>query len=125
MRRKNPDVKKKIIWGLIIVFAIIVIGLLLPAPDTGVNVKPQCVENLREIQIAKWNWSQAKDKGPDDIPTWDDLKPYFSRADLGFKDGVPICPKSGIYTIGRMRDNPKCSIGGPRHSLSGPPFYPH
>jgi hypothetical protein len=68
-----------------------------------------CINNLRVIDGAKQQWGLEHYKTTND-PTWDDLRPYFSR---GGK--LPVCPHGGTYTIGRRNENPKCSYPG--HTL--------
>jgi hypothetical protein len=63
------------------------------------------------IDAAKQTWASKENKTTNDVPTWDDLKPYLRI------QGLPKCPDGGIYTIGRLDEMPRCSIGGPRHSL--------
>lgn len=60
-------------------------------------------------------------KGSDDSPTWDDLRPYFpdwaTNGLVRWTNG-PVCPEGGIYTIGRVGETPRCSIGGYSHAVS-------
>jgi hypothetical protein len=65
-----------------------------------------CINNLRQIDAAKQLWALENDKTAADIPTEQDLLPYF-------KDGVfPACPSGGTYTIGAVGNAPACSIPG-------------
>jgi hypothetical protein len=65
-----------------------------------------CINNLRQIDAAKQLWALENDKTAADIPTEQDLLPYF-------KDGVfPACPSGGTYTIGAVGNAPACSILG-------------
>ena len=71
-----------------------------------------CINNLRQIDAAKNEWALEKGKKTGDIPTAQDLTPYF-------KNGVfPTCPAGGTYTIGAVGNDPTCSIAG--HTLSRP-----
>jgi hypothetical protein len=73
----------------------------------------ECINNLREIEAAKNRWASEKGKKIGDVPTAQDLKPYF-------KSGVfPTCPAAGTYTIGAVGNAPTCSI--PSHSQAGDP----
>jgi hypothetical protein len=67
-----------------------------------------CINNLRQIDIAKQAWAAEKSKGPTDAPTISDLLPH-----LGGK--FPICPAGGTYTINAVSTAPECSI--PKHVL--------
>ena len=58
-------------------------------------------------EAAKAQWALEKQKGPTDVPTGQDLAPYF-------KDGVlPVCPDGGTYTINAIGALPTCSVPGP------------
>jgi len=74
----------------------------------------KCVLNLRQIQICKELWEANEDKTTNDVPSWNDLSPYFP--DPKWSNGVPTCPAGGTYKIGRVGEQPTCSIGGPEHS---------
>jgi hypothetical protein len=78
---------------------------------SGCEKKPQdtaltaaCANNLRMLDQIKSNWAQKNGKGSNDVPTWDDLAPYF------FKDRVPKCPTGGTYTLGPVGQPTQCSI---------------
>ena len=71
-----------------------------------------CINNLRQIYIAKQQWALENNKTDAAIPTAQDLLPYF-------KDGIfPVCPSGGTYTIGAVGNAPTCSISG--HVLPPP-----
>ena len=76
--------------------------------------RPPCVDNLVKIDNCKDGWATDHRKGTNDIPSWDDLQPYFPTA---WANALPKCPEGGTYTIGRVGDPPVCSIGGPKHSM--------
>ena len=103
--------KKTILWIVFGCLILILVSIGIPV-HTNVVVKPQCVENLKMIQVAKIRWMNDNNKTLDDTPTWDDIKPL-----LGGKNDLPICPKGGTYTLGKVGEFPKCSIGGPEHSI--------
>jgi flagellar biosynthesis GTPase FlhF len=68
-----------------------------------------CIANLKLIDAAKLQWAIEYNKTEDDIPTVQDLLPYF-------KNGVfPTCPAGGTYTINAVGQAPTCSIPG--HAL--------
>ena len=65
-----------------------------------------CINNLRQIDAAKNEWALEDGKKTGDVPTAQDLKPFF-------KNGLfPVCPAGGIYTIGAVSNAPACSIPG-------------
>ncbi|MGA2245840.1 MAG: hypothetical protein ABSH48_12635 [Verrucomicrobiota bacterium] len=71
-----------------------------------------CIGNLRQIDAAKLQWALDKGKSATDVPTAQDLAPYF-------KDGnLPVCPDGGTYTINAEGALPTCSIPG--HVLPPP-----
>lgn len=65
-----------------------------------------CINNLRQINDAKLQWALDKNKTATDVPTAQDLLPYF-------KDGTfPVCPDGGTYSINAVGDLPTCSVPG-------------
>lgn len=95
-----------------VMFVVALIGLLLAIalPDfIGARENSRaksCQGNLRHIQWAKEEWAMANHAGLGDEPTWDDLV-----GPTLYLKTKPVCPNSGTYTIGPMRDYPECSIG--------------
>jgi hypothetical protein len=73
-----------------------------------------CVNNLRQIEGAKQQWVLENGKTTNDTPTWTALLPYLGR---GVEGQAPKCSEGGIYTLGRVGEKPRCSIGRPPHSL--------
>ncbi len=76
-----------------------------------------CVDNLRNLDLLKRNWANDDNKTTNDVPSWDDLRPYFPSR---WSNNIPICPGGGTYRLGRVGEPPTCSIGGPEHSIGGP-----
>lgn len=71
-----------------------------------VSMQNACINNLRQIDGAKQQWALENGKNPGDVPTAENLKPFF-------KNGVfPICPAGGTYTFGAVSNAPTCSIPG-------------
>lgn len=72
-----------------------------------------CIRNLRQIDAAKLQWAVDKAKSATDVPTAEDLAPYF-------RDGnFPACPDGGTYAINAVGELPTCTI--PIHVLPSPP----
>ena len=67
-----------------------------------------CINNLRQIDGAKEQWALEKNKKTGDAVTEADVAQYI-------RNGFPVCPQGGHYTIGSVGENPQCSIPG--HSL--------
>jgi hypothetical protein len=65
-----------------------------------------CINNLRMIDAAKNEWALESGKKPGDVPTEQDLKPYFKNGTF------PTCPAGGTYTIGAISNAPTCSVPG-------------
>jgi len=73
-----------------------------------------CVLNLEKIQTCKELWASNENKGTNDVPSWNDLSPYFP--DPEWSNSIPTCPAGGTYKIARVGEPPTCSIGGLGHS---------
>jgi hypothetical protein len=75
-----------------------------------------CTQNLRQIAGAKQTWAMENHKTSNDVVTWQDVQPFLGRGRAGT---LPVCPQGGIYTLGRIGEQPKCSLSGPPwgHSL--------
>jgi len=118
----NPQIdqsKKKVIVGVsfcVLLLALIGMAILPnfinPIPLSHANV---CINNLRDIEQAKWQWFLEKNRSTNDTPTWDDIKPYFKRDTIFCRfdptNNLPVCPEGGQYTIGKVCESPTCSIG--------------
>lgn len=104
--------------------AVIVLALWLCGWIWPLTGKTTCMINLNIIQEAKVSWMNENHKTLNDIPSMDDLKPYFGSHinDRGWSNGVPVCPQGGHYILGRVGESVRCSIGGIGHSLNGSVF---
>jgi hypothetical protein len=107
----------KAIFGAI---AVAIVAVLLAAgahwfisarTETASNA---CVNNLRNIVAAKQQWGLEHNQSSNAVPTWADILPYLGSGPAG---QMPHCPDGGVYSIGRLNENPTCSIGGRNHSL--------
>lgn len=70
------------------------------------EMRPSCVNNLRQLEGAKEQWALEFHKSTNDIVTVADLRPFL-RAMLA-------CPQGGAYILGRVGELPSCSI--PEHT---------
>ena len=78
------------------------------------NRIPRCHDNLVQLETYKFMWA-SENQTTNDSPTWDDLRQFFPDH---WSNGIPVCPAGGTYTIGRVGEKPRCSVGGGyRHSL--------
>ncbi len=72
--------------------------------------KNACIANLRQIDGATQQWALENKKRPLDKVDREAVGAYL-------KNGViPVCPKGGSYTLGTVKDMPKCTIPG--HELA-------
>lgn len=65
-----------------------------------------CINNLRQIDAAKQQWALEKNKTATDVPTVQDLLPYFPSG------AFPVCPDGGTYSINSAGELPTCSVPG-------------
>ena len=70
--------------------------------ETAANA---CINNLRQIDGAKQQWALEKGKYSTDVPTTAEISVYL------LNNKIPVCPQGGVYTIGRVGEDPKCSVG--------------
>ncbi len=96
---------------LLIVAALIIVPLKLEKRSAKVS---KCGDNLWQIRACKQLWAGNYGKTSNDIPTWDDLRPFFP---VEWSNHIPVCSSGGTYIIGPVGQNPKCSIGGKGHSI--------
>jgi hypothetical protein len=84
----------------------------------------RCEQNLLMIHNAEQNWASTYGKPTNAVPTWNDLKPFlhWDAAREGWTNDMPKCPEGGTYILTPVGEYPKCSIGGPDHSI--PPELP-
>lgn len=73
--------------------------------DAKTKAKNDCIQNLRRIDGEKQAWAIIFGKRASDTPQWADLKG-------GFRNTIPQCPSGGAYSIGSMKEKPKCAIPG-------------
>jgi general secretion pathway protein G len=105
----NQHPSKLFLAGAIVPAAVSA-GMLLPALAKA-KQKAQtvnCINNLRQIDVAKQAWALEQKKGPTDVPTTSDLLPHLNGK-------FPTCPAGGSYNINAVSAAPECSI--PKHVL--------
>lgn len=92
-----------------IMIVVIIVGLLAAVGIPNLmraRVKTQretCLNNLRQIDAAKQQWSIENKKLKGYPVTISDISSYI-------RSGLPICPGQGNYTIGSVGTKPTCSV---------------
>jgi hypothetical protein len=79
------------------------------------NKIPNWRLNLEQIESTKKEWADDRVGVTNDTPTLDDLRPYFSNwmtNHIFWTNGQVVDPDGGVYTIGRIGEQPSCLIGG-------------
>ncbi|MGV3755101.1 MAG: hypothetical protein ACO1QS_06940 [Verrucomicrobiota bacterium] len=66
-----------------------------------------CTANLRQLENVKQQWGVEHQKEGGDMPTMEELRPYFRYA-IG-------CPVNGTYAINVLTNKATCTIAG--HTL--------
>jgi hypothetical protein len=105
--------------GCLVAAVLIALGML--GCERRSSKIPPCHELLVLTDLAKRDWADNYGKTSNDTPTWDDLRfylPDWVTNMVRWTNGRPVCPEGGVYTIGRVGEPPKCSIGGYTHAVS-------
>ena len=69
-----------------------------------------CINRLRQIDGAKQQWALEHDETNNVSISWHDIEPYLGR---GSTNGLRLwCPAGGPYKLGRLLENPTCSVKG-------------
>jgi hypothetical protein len=93
--------------GVLIIGATWLIPAYIRARNTPSSAP--CVVNLMQIAGAKEAWALENRKSTNDTPGWDDIRPFLKPA--------ISCQQGGAYILGRVGESPRCSVGGPLHSM--------
>jgi hypothetical protein len=94
--------------AMIVAFGFLIFAICLPN-FVGKERNPAlpCISNLKAIDGSKATWALEYDKQTNEVPTDTDL----FGADKYMRE-KPVCPAGGIYAIGSVGENPRCSIPG-------------
>ena len=101
--------------AIFLLFAILAIPNFVQDPWT--SPANACINNLRQIDGAKNQWTLEHNAKSNDIITINDIRSYIERErnnsfiKLDAKGNLPKCPSGGIYTIGKIDEPPTCSLG--------------
>jgi hypothetical protein len=89
--------------GFVVAFVIVVvIPYFVRARET--RSTNACINNLRQIKGAKEQWALENNKHSNGIPTGAELSVYLGN------NKMPECPLGGTYIIGRVNEDPQCSL---------------
>lgn len=107
--RRNLPMSRKarvLITLIICLFTGFVVAFVIPGFIAARLVRSAnaCVNNLRQIDGAKQQWALENNKHSNDIPTGAEISVYL------WHDKMLVCPQGGTYTIGRVDEDPKCSV---------------
>src|ERR1041384_8451399 len=112
LKKEDQKPRRSVSSTLLALAAVMVIGLLLAAIAIPNFVRPRTtsqanaiINNLRQLDGAKQQWALEHRKSDNDVPTADDLKPYFAGHEL------PASVAGEHYTFGRLGEPPIASAG--------------
>jgi len=102
---------KKPLVLFVVFLVIVVVAVALPSFIRARNTPSaaSCINFLRQLDGAKQQWALENHKATNDAPSWPEITPYLKNP--------AVCPHGGTYTLGRVSELPKCSIGGDSHTL--------
>jgi hypothetical protein len=89
---------------LAVFFALQLLISLIATLPCAYPASSACINILRQIDGAKQQWALEKRKETNDIPSMMDIAQYIH--------GDPKCPGGGVYTLGPVAENPRCSVSG-------------
>ena len=64
-----------------------------------------CISSLKKLEEAKQQWGIAMSQPAGAPCQMNDLVPDYVKR-------LPLCPTSGVYTVGTLDEKPLCSVGG-------------
>ena len=105
---------------IMIVVAIIAIALSIAIPNyfhmTSVSKRTACINNLGRIAGAVEQWALDKNTPSGTTLTPEQEDTIYSDY---LRDGKPVCPSGGVYTINTVGTNPQvqCSREDEGHKL--------
>ncbi|MGH7994663.1 MAG: DUF4190 domain-containing protein, partial [Limisphaerales bacterium] len=68
-----------IVWAVIFIPMMLAIAIPNFVKARDVAMENACINNLRQIEAAKQQWALENGKKADDVPTAEDLKPFFKN----------------------------------------------
>ena len=70
----------------------------------NVSAAQPCLGNLRQLEGAKEQWATDNSATSGAEIAFDDILPYLKK--------MPNCNKNGTYSLGKIGEEPRCSIHG-------------
>jgi len=119
--RRHPHMKR-ILQALALLVAVAFIVLFVTAylKPRKSNRIPNWRLNLMQIELVKKQWADDRVGSTNDAPTFSDLRPYlpdWQTNHIFMTNGQVVDPDGGVYTIGRVGEQPSCLIDGQRIHL--------
>ena len=108
---------RKRYWILVSIglFPVMLLVLAIATPNwvgrrgCGGSPMNSCINNLRALDGAKQQWALEEHKTTNEAPNMTEIAQFIPA--VGMR-AVPSCPAGGVYTLGRVCENPKCSMKG-------------
>jgi Mg-chelatase subunit ChlD/type II secretory pathway pseudopilin PulG len=110
-RTKPQRSPRRFILEMAAVIALIGVlaSLMLPALSASKSrsTRIMVINNLRQIDGAKQQWAEDNKKGPQDVPTLEEILPYMGR---GPDATLPKTSLGETYVIGRVGESPRAEL---------------
>lgn len=101
-----------LIW-LAVIAGIGLIAFIVVPKALSTSRANTCINYLQQIEAVKMQWGLERGQtNANVVVTENDITPYMKL--------LPRCPAGGIYTIGKLGESPRCSLGRtvtPAHAL--------
>jgi hypothetical protein len=108
--KKKSFAVKTIKWIALCLFIGLLVAVAIPnfIRPRVTYAENACVNNLRQIEAAKQKWAVENGKTNGSVVTENEIIPYLQG---WTRTNFPECPSGGTYTIGKIGENPTCSLG--------------
>ena len=109
-----------LVWLVAFVAAALIVLIVAANHNPRSNRIPNWRLNLEQIELVKKQWADDRVGTTNDTPTFSDLRPYlpdWQTNHIFMTNGEVVDPDSGVYTIGRLGEQPSCLIDGQRIHL--------
>src|ERR1043166_6175344 len=108
----ESEKSKRSVLLAVLILGIIALAVVVPnfIRARHTSARASCINNLRQIDSAKYQWALENKKADTNTPALDDVRAYIKN------NTMPKCPNGGIYIMGKVNEDPRCSIGGDGHT---------